>query len=419
MMGPRTLALCVGACVALSGCGTASVQYSSAYPSPTGTDEASEVALKAILARSAHGGQTAVLPVSRLVIVETQSTGGSGPQTVDQGPADGKANPAPPPPDELQPPPEAPPAGGGKGKGAGAAAPGATPQPHQAAVGAQPSQDAASQGGNTTTKDNGPSSSTVTSTLAAADGTKYSVTVVQAESRVSFQVAGTNNFFSNNQLSITRLANTRIPTTVSNTFTDETASRVKTIASIVTTVATAAGLAAAEAPGGGGRTAAAPKATCLTSDLRVDDAAVLNGWTAPAQTPWTSSPSAAEQGCPFVQLEVQAPRPDVDLVPVAEFKRLASTGGDWSKVWPVPACMTVKVTIWPTAAKAEQGKATGLMTVIDPDYVELLPVPQKGKLAMHPVCSADLSDSAGDKYQAAFDTMSAIAAALPAKKTSN
>ena len=97
----------------------------------------------------------------------------------------------------------------------------------------------------------------------------------------------------------------------------------------------------------------------------------------------------------------------------------ATGGSDWSKVWPVPACMTVTAVIKPHGAGQDDPKtASGQISVIDPDYVELMPIPKKGTVAMHPICGADLADSTTDPYQSDFDTISAIVAAFPSKKAS-
>jgi hypothetical protein len=387
----------------VSACGTASVQYGWPLSSPTAApaDSGSNASVAAILAAAAKGNQTLALPESRLVVVGTTGNGGQ-----NGGAVQGTASPPP--------------------AQAAAAAPshaagGAAARPKPAQIGTQPASQAANQAGGTqTTKpaDSTTPASSVTTTLTSADGTtKYAVNVVQVESVVSFMVQPTNDFFSENDFSVTRLANTRIPTTVSNTFTDETASRVKAIASIAAAVIP---LAAAAAPLHGN--AVAPSAPqCLSEDLVVDDDALkthasganLGSWSA-RKTSWILSSGK----CLDITLTADPLAPN--LVPVATLaEAFAGKSGDWTKVWPVPACMSVHVLIKPHGAPDDAAKsATGEITVIDPDYVELMPIPKKGKIAMHPICGADLVDSATDPYQADFDTIGAIVAAFPAKTTS-
>jgi hypothetical protein len=394
---------CAGS-LALSACGTASVQYASPLQSPTAApaDAASNASVAAILAAAAKGSQTLALPVSRLVGVGTAAQAGNADQ---KGGAVGDA--APPPPEAAAAPKHA-------------AKPAAGPAP--AKIGQQPAAQAAVQAGGANNANPAASTSpppSVTTTLTSADGaTKYAVNVVQVESVVSFMVQPTNDFFSANDFSVTRLANTRIPTTVSNTFTDETASRVKAIASVAAALIPLA--AAAAPPHGAAATLTAPQ--CLSDDMVVNDVALnpsvpgsnanFGGWSG-RKASWSLSGK-----CLDISLVADPLAPN--LVPIASLAgAFVGKNSDWTKVWPVPACMSVQVIIKPHGAPDDDPKsATGHMTVIDPDYVELMPIPQKGKIAMHPICGADLADSTADPYQADFDTITAIVAAFPAKATS-
>jgi len=395
----------------VSACGTVSVQYREPIQSPTSAQAASSLdgSVTAIVAAAANGNQTVVLPVSRLIVVGTASGAQNGGQN--GGAAQGEA---PPPPAQ---PAAAPSHAAAGGKGAAVA----TPKPAQLAT--QPAAQAAEQaGGKQSTKatDTAAAMPSVTTTLTSRDGAiKYAVNVVQVESAIAFMVQPTNNFFSQNDFSIVRLANTRIPTTVSNTFTDETASRIKAIASVAAAVIP---LAAAAAPPHG--TSAAPSAPqCLSEDLVVNDDRVERQASASDASPggWTTRKVAwVLTGGQCLDITLSAGPLAPNLVPVLSLAAaFADKGGDWSKVWPVPACMTVNAVINPKGAGNEDPKAaSGQLTIIDPDYVELMPIPKKGKIAMHPICGADLADSATDSYQAYFDTMSAIVAAFPAKTTS-
>lgn len=379
--------------ILLSACGSPSVEYASPVPSPISA--ASDVNVAAILAAAAEGNETFALPVSRLVIIGIAAPG---------------ANPA-----VATPPPAQP-----------AAAPAHKPTPTPAApmpaqLGKQPSQlAAANSGGNQTGGQTSPPS-TITTTLTSADQTiKYTVNTVQVESVVSFMVKPVNNFFSQNDFGVTRLPNTRIPTSVSNTFTDETATNVKSALGIISA---AIPLFAAAAPSHGDEgNAAAP--VCLSDDFIVDDDTLK----APGHVPgpnfarWvTRKDNWVLQGagkCLDVTINANPLAPD--LVPVAALAAaLAGNGGDWTKVWPVPACMTAQIQVGPAGAPANDGRvATSQITLIDPDYVELMPIPQKGKLAMNPICGADLADTGSNPYQSTFDTMTAIESVFPSKSSS-
>jgi hypothetical protein len=76
----------------------------------------------------------------------------------------------------------------------------------------------------------------VTTTI-VVDGNKYAFNVVPVEGDTQFTVKPVNDFFSQNQFSVTRFPNTTIPITVSNTFTDQTVARINAIASIATKLA--------------------------------------------------------------------------------------------------------------------------------------------------------------------------------------
>ena len=392
----------------ISACGTVSVQYREPIQSVTSAQAASSPnsTVAAVIAAAANGNQTAVVPVSRLVVVGTTSAAQNGDQNA--GAVQGEALP---PPEPAAAPSHA--AAGGRGAAA------TKPKPAQLAT--QPASQAAEQAGGKQPAKPADGTATaavssITTTLTSKDGTvKYAVNVVQVESAIAFMVQPTNNFFSQNDFSITRLANTRIPTTVSNTFTDETASRVKAIASVAAAVIP---LAAAAAPPHGPIVAPATP-QCLTEDLVVDDervdAASANsvGWTTRKVT-WV----VTDGKCLDIKLSAGPLVPN--LIPVSSLAgAFAEKGGNWSKVWPVPACMTVDAVIKPRGASDNDARAaSGQLTVIDPDYVELMPIPKKGKISMHPICGADLGDSAIDPYQADFDTISAIVAAFPAKSAS-
>jgi hypothetical protein len=391
----------------VSGCGTAAVQYREPIQSVTSVPAGSgpNATVTSILTAAAKGNQTVVLPVSRLIVVGTTS------QSQNEGQLSGATQ------GDAAPPPAQPAAAPSHGVTHGKGAAATTPQPAQLAT--QPTSQAAEQAGgkqNTKTADSAAPAPSVTTTFTSADGTvKYAVNVVPVESAVAFMVQPSNNFFSQNDFGITRLANTRIPTTVSNTFTDETASRVKAIASVAAAVIPLA--AAAAPPHGPGVTPTAPQ--CLNEDLLVADDLVkaqAGSWTTRKLT-WVVNSSLGGK-CLDINLSADPLGPN--LVPVSSlFAAFAGKGGDWSKVWPVPACMTVHVVIKPQGATDRDGRAAnGQLTVIDPDYVELMPIPKKGKIAMHPICGASLADSSTDSYQGDFDTISALSSAFPAKKTS-
>src|SRR6202043_4261307 len=96
-----------------------------------------------------------------------------------------------------------------------------------------------------------------------------------------------------------------------------------------------------------------------------------------------------------------------DLVSAATLFSPSQTPNIDKRVWPVPACLKVSVTV---TAK-DSSTTTGQMTVVDPDFLSLMPVPNKGKIAMHPICGADITNSPEDRWGTIFDSMTAITGA--------
>lgn len=332
-----TLPVCL---VVLTGCAQAAVRYGQAVTPPAdGSQYADDVA------KAAENGMLDVtLPISRVVV---QPPGAS----------------------SLNPPAPAAPAKGNSAGGTGS--------PASASAG-----------------------SGVSTTLTGTDGKPYVLSVVQAEGPTTFRVHALNNFFSSNQLGITRLANTDIPIAVSNTFTDETAAHIKTVASLATTVAGVA-FPLAGVPlrllHGATRHAEATAPKCTATAI-VDVRHASN------------QPDTDAHPCYQITIALDGTH-QKDTVPVVWFtQRIAQNPQEIAGVWPVPACADAEVTIVDPANNTVVNAAD--LKVIDPDYVQLLPIPQKGKIAMHPICGADFSDSPGDKWQAYFDDISALEGAF-------
>ena len=389
----KSFVILAGCAAMLTGCGAASVVY--APPSVTSNDPNY---IKNILEAASKGNQTLALPYSRLVVQVKAASGGG-----DQPAASPTADAAQPPslhPIAGAPPAHAPRVGGvtpmaagavQRGEGGAASPSGGQPAPKEATITPNPNAGVAPANGAGNAADK-TTATPVTVALQDGAGNTYSVNVTMVESPVVFSVKSNNDFFSKNDFGVTRLANTRVPTTVSNTFTDQTAARVQSVAGIVGALVKG-GLPQAE-------TASQPsKKACVSGELTVSGAG-----------PWMTATDA----CLMIKITRNAT--GSNLIPISAFTAALadSKSQDWTRVWPVPACMTVTITI----GLSQSSMATGQMTVIDPEYVEVMPIPKKGKISMHPICGADFADSSTDKYQAVFDTISAITNALPQNSSS-
>jgi hypothetical protein len=93
----------------------------------------------------------------------------------------------------------------------------------------------------------------------------------------------------------------------------------------------------------------------------------------------------------------------------------------WLKMFPVARCVTANVVIRDSSGK-ELPKSIPV-TIADPEYVDLIALPEKGTITMHSICGADLAiDSSSAEatrtisaIQAVFDQAKAIKAAQDAR----
>ena len=171
-----------------------------------------------ILRMAASGGQSVSLPISRIIIQlppPAASTAGMA----------------------VAPPPKAPALGQSGGFGPAASA--TVPWHGRGQGGRGPAPSSAPAGFSTI--------------IAGNEGQKFTVNIVQTEGSHSFTVKAENDFWAQNEFGITRLANTAIPTSVSNTFTSEVAADVKEVIPIITkAVSFASLLGVPAAPGAAG-----------------------------------------------------------------------------------------------------------------------------------------------------------------------
>jgi len=400
-----TLRLSVGVVVtcsvfALTGCGNASVSYGDAQPSNPNNAQAIENA-------ASDGKQPVTLPITRLIIAQTQPGNANQPQnSPDPPPANPSAS-------HVTPSHPTTHSRAAANSGNGSHAP-VTPAVGGGAV--TPATVAPKNDSASITPATGVSG---LSTILAGDAGSFTVTASQIEGSNQFTAAGENDFFSENDFGITYVQNTRIPTTVSNTFTDQTATRIKAIAGIASALIPLA----AEAEGAAASASPCANVGPVTLDITANQ--LPNSWTAIGKSGATvcytvsvtradyqappepvGGASGAVNNDPFAGY---TPREKNLVRAPALLSNLAST----PQLWPVPACLQVNVVI---TAYGSNSTTSGQLTVIDPDYLSVMPVPNKGKIAMHPICGADLSDSPDDKWGTIFDSMSAIQSAIPSAK---
>ena len=83
--------------------------------------------------------------------------------------------------------------------------------------------------------------------------------------------------------------------------------------------------------------------------------------------------------------------------------------------FPVPGCREAVIKLSGRLPPSESGKspvsnmeATIETVIADPDYIRLAPLPSKGKIAMHPICNADISDSSVDRFGSYADDLAEV-----------
>lgn len=226
---------------------------------------------------------------------------------------------------------------------------------------------------------------------------QYEVAVVPVPGPHRFNVRPVNDLWSQNVLAVEYVQGTSVPKTVSNKFTDLTAKRVEQAGGIIASFVGVAKLGIASAGSGTSRGCDGQALPMVYLDVT----GPLDGVGKGGEVPGTA-------GCFSWHLAPVEATPNVaGTLPVAEFaSHAAATDGAASRFWPVSVCREVNLTIM----RAGQAEATLQVrtTVADPDRLQLFPLPQNGKLAMHPVCGADLTDSPGDRFQAFTDALTAL-----------
>ncbi len=249
--------------------------------------------------------------------------------------------------------------------------------------------------------------STVVTQGIVISGVTYSISTIPEEDPLTtFRTTPINNFFSTNNLGVSKVANGDIPTSVSNDFTDQTQSRIAAVGSIVASAASAfGGLAAfARLPGTAPNAAQSMTAVCSTGP----DNATIDGTLRNVTQSWTKLEGPS---CWWFAFETTGHQ--VDTISRAEFRGLVNQGRN-TKAWPVPSCLETKLLL-----KKSESSITGTATdtdadvvvpleIADPATVRLVGIPDKGKIAMHPICDADVTDNPTDRWSTTFDSIAAL-----------
>lgn len=242
----------------------------------------------------------------------------------------------------------------------------------------------------------------VTITVKTLHNLDYSVSVLPAESDRSYRAIGVNDFFSQNELGVTKIANTDIPTSVQNKFTDMTKARINSLGQLITTTMSLAALVSSEVN-------ETPKcddpkipdfvADASTAKLGEEIGIGLGGCWSYVLIPDKNMSDANPDPRKFKHALESIKRDD--------FERNYVTGKNVG-VWPVPSCMDVTLNV--SGKGSAQPELSVAIRIIDPEYVRLLGVPSQGSISMHSVCGADFSNTPLDRWGTGFDDISALEA---------
>jgi hypothetical protein len=222
----------------------------------------------------------------------------------------------------------------------------------------------------------------------------YQVSVLPRPGPHRYNVAGVNDLLSRNALGVTHVENTDLAQSVSNSFTDQTVTRIQQIGAVVGfAVKAGAGLlsfAPASTAGSGQSNCALP---ALAIDVTSTDAR-------------SGTVTSQDGSCIYNWSLIVAGAPAAGTVTHAELDAQLAAKPRPVRFWPVPACATAQLTIM--GGGLVGGMLDATVQIADPDRVRLYPLPEKGKIALHPVCGADIADTPVDRWQTAFDAISEL-----------
>jgi hypothetical protein len=236
-----------------------------------------------------------------------------------------------------------------------------------------------------------------TTTVVRIGTDDYSVAVSPVETKTYYIITPVTGFWSASQVNLTKIPNTDIVSNVSSQFTDYTKTRIDQLAGVITGIVTLAPILAAATP---------QQQRCME--------------TTPKLTPFTLVVSGAvvdpqpipDQDCWQYTIDYAYRQPPMGAVSRARFEKDLGAGVGY---FPVPACRDVEVNLIGFAKpktegmRAEQTIITTISArVADPDYVRLAPLPAKGQITMHPICGADISDVAVDRFGGYLDAVNEL-----------
>jgi hypothetical protein len=201
-----------------------------------------------------------------------------------------------------------------------------------------------------------------------------------------------NNFFSKTQFNVTKYGTTDIPTIIETEFTDLTKTRIDeffgTALSILKIPVPAAPV--------GSPPPSAGVPLCST-DLKKPVSSIIDRYYIKI---------IEEEPCWDAKIERRNDNQDklIDTLPRDLYIKLILHDKKLqAPVWPITVCQDVTLVV----TRSGVPYLTVPLTIIDPVRVRLVGLPEKGKITMRPLCSADVTNTPSDKYGTIFDAMAA------------
>jgi hypothetical protein len=256
-------------------------------------------------------------------------------------------------------------------------------------------------------KGNGSSAQALGSAIPLGNG--YGAVIVPVESNKAYRIAGVSNFWAMTTVSVERMPNTDVATSVHVTFSDLVPSRIQSFVSLATAAGHVLSPASAEQ--------SPRQGTCVDSAEPLPFALVVNAdhWSLLLGDGFSIPTTSGDSSVSCWLVHMTPVRPEYDVVTRAWFDEQIKGAGNALKAqyFPISACSTADLRI-DRVLPGERYNAsaqpflTGRIKLIDPVNLRLLGLPEKGQIGMHPICGADVSNERIDRYKAYFDAASAV-----------
>ncbi len=247
---------------------------------------------------------------------------------------------------------------------------------------------------------------------AETGGAKFAMKLSPVESDDIFRIRGATSFWSDTNIQITRLDNTDIVKSVQVDFRDDTPARIQQVFGLLSAVGGIPKLTGG--PSKGPNTEGLPRGrNCKDAVLAPLSVDLSANKVADLMTTGLEFPDeGATARCWKLTLRPVG-RAAHDVVVRTNFVGEVQRG-EKLKTFPYPACLNVSVSLTKLDDDGTDKELfEGETPIIDPRYLRLARLPEKGKIEMHPICNANQSSSqVPDVLKGYFDAIDAVLGGL-------